>query len=144
MILAFALAWEPMALRANNSLDMFETMKFGALLQKAVYRDPTVLSAYRTLRMATIDGAKVLGLGEQVGSLEVGKKADVILVDLSKPHLKPLHDVYANLVYSARGSDVDTVIVDGKILMENQQAKTLDEQMVMEKAEEAAFRLASR
>jgi len=94
--------------------------------------------------MATIDGAKVLGLGEQVGSLEVGKKADVILVDLSKPHLKPLHDVYANLVYSAHGSDVDTVIVDGKILMENQRVKTLDEQMVMEKAEEAAFRLASR
>jgi 5-methylthioadenosine/S-adenosylhomocysteine deaminase len=129
---------------SNNSLDMFETMKFGALLQKAVYRDPTVLSAYRTLEMATIDGARVLGLGEQVGSLEVGKKADVILVDLSKPHLKPLHDVYANLVYSARGSDVDTVIVNGKILMQNQQVKTLDEQMVMEKAEQAAFKLTSQ
>jgi 5-methylthioadenosine/S-adenosylhomocysteine deaminase len=129
---------------SNNSLDMLENMKFGALLQKAVYHDPAVLPAYETLRMATIEGAKILGLVEQVGSLEVGKKADVILVDLSKPHLKPLHDVYANLVYSARGSDVDTVIVDGKILMENRQVKTLDEQTVMKKAEKAAFGLVSR
>lgn len=97
---------------SNNTLDMFETMKFAALLQKLTYANPTVLSAYEVLKMATINGAKALGLEDEIGSLEIGKKADMILIDLSKPHLKPLHDVFAGLVYSARGSDVDMVIVD--------------------------------
>jgi 5-methylthioadenosine/S-adenosylhomocysteine deaminase len=129
---------------SNNSLDMFETMKIAALLQKLTYQNPTVMPAYEVLKMATINGAKALGLGESIGSLEVGKKADIILVDLSKPHLKPLHNIYASIVYSARGSDVDTVIVDGKILMENRKVKTLDEQAVMEKAEKTALDLLSR
>jgi 5-methylthioadenosine/S-adenosylhomocysteine deaminase len=129
---------------SNNSLDMFETMKFAALLQKHVYRNSEVLSAYQVLRMATLDGAKALGLETAIGSLEVGKKADIILVDLSKPHLRPLHDVYATLVYSARGADVDTVIVDGKVLMENRRVKTLDEETVMEKAERSAADLLTR
>jgi 5-methylthioadenosine/S-adenosylhomocysteine deaminase len=129
---------------SNNSLDMFETVKFAALLQKHVYRNSEVLSAYQVLRMATLDGAKALGLETAIGSLEVGKKADIILVDLSKPHLRPLHDVYATLVYSARGADVDTVIVDGKVLMENRRVKTLDEETVMEKAERSAADLLTR
>jgi 5-methylthioadenosine/S-adenosylhomocysteine deaminase len=129
---------------SNNSLDMFETMKFAALLQKLTYHDPRVLSAYDLLKMATLNGAKALGLEKDVGSLEVGKKADIILVNLSEPHLKPLHSVYSNLVYSARGSDVDTVIVDGKILMRNRQVVTLDECAVMKKAEKTAFDLLSR
>ena len=129
---------------SNNTLDMFETMKFGALLQKFVYRKPEVLSAREVLEMATINGAKALGLEKSIGSLEVGKKADIILIDLSKPHLKPLHNVYASILYSARGSDVDTVIVDGKILMENRVVKTLDEHAVVEKAESRAFDLLSR
>jgi 5-methylthioadenosine/S-adenosylhomocysteine deaminase len=129
---------------SNNSLDMFETMKFAALLQKHVYRNSEVLSAYQVLRMATLDGAKALGLETAIGSLEVGKKADIILVDLSKPHLRPLHDVYATLVYSARGADVDTIIVDGKVLMENRRVKTLDEETVMEKAERSAEDLLTR
>jgi 5-methylthioadenosine/S-adenosylhomocysteine deaminase len=123
---------------------MFETMKIAALLQKLTYQNPTVMSAYEVLKMATINGAKALGLGENIGSLQVGKKANVILVDLSKPHLKPLHNIHASLVYSAHGNDVDTVIVDGKILMENRQVKTLDEQVVMEKAEKTALDLLSR
>jgi len=94
--------------------------------------------------MATINGAKALGLHEKIGSLEVGKKADIILVDLSKPHLKPLHNIYASIVYSACGSDVDTVIVDGEILMKNRQMKTLDEQTIMKKAEKTALNLLSR
>ncbi|MGQ9640672.1 MAG: amidohydrolase [Candidatus Bathycorpusculaceae bacterium] len=129
---------------SNNSLDMFETMKVGALLQKLTYKNPTVLSASEVLKMATVSGAKALGLGDYVGSLEVGKKADLALIDLSKPHLKPLHNIYAGIVYSARGSDVDTVIVDGKILMENRVVKTLDESSVMEKAEAAKINLLSR
>ena len=76
--------------------------------------------------------------------IEVGKKADVILIDLSKPHLKPLHNIYARIVYSAHASDVDTVIVDGKILMENGQTRALDEQAIMEKAEKTSSDLLSR
>ena len=129
---------------SNNTLDMFETMKFGALLQKFVYRKPEVLSTREVLEMATINGAKALGLEKSVGSLEVGKKADIILIDLLKPHLRPLHNVYASILYSARGGDVDTVIVDGKILMENRVVKTLDEHAVVEKAERRAFELLSR
>ena len=129
---------------SNNTLDMFETMKIAALLQKLTYLNPTVLSAYEVLKMATVDGAKALGIDRNVGSLEVGKRADIILIDISKPHLKPLHNIYASLVYSARGSDVDTVIVDGEILMENQQVKTLDEKAVMEEAEKTALDLLSR
>ncbi len=122
----------------NNSFDMFESMKFAALIQKTHYGDPTVMPAEKVLRMATIEGAKALGLENIVGSLEVGKRADLILVDFEKPHLTPTHDFYANLVYSARGSDVDTVIVDGKILMENRKVKTLNESEVMKKARETA------
>ena len=126
---------------SNNVLDMFETMKVGALLQKCIYRNPEALSAYEVVRMATINGAKALGLERSIGSLEMGKRADIILIDLSKPHLKPLHDIYACLVYSARGSDVDTVIVDGKILMENRKVETLNEREIIEKAEKHAENL---
>lgn len=129
---------------SNNSLDLFETMKTGALLQKHEYLDPTVLPAYEVLKMATLNGARAVGLEKDVGSLEVGKKADIILVDLAKPHLTPLHDIYSTIVYSARAADVETVIVDGKILMQNQQARSLDEQAVMEKARKTAYDLLSR
>ena len=129
---------------SNNTLDMFETMKVAALLQKLTYMDPSVLPAHETLKMATVNGAKALGLDKNIGSLEVGKKADLILIDLLKPHLKPLHNIYASIVYAAHGSDVDTVIVDGKILMQHGEVKTLDEQAVVEKAEKTAFDLLSR
>jgi len=126
---------------SNNTLDMFESMKAAALLQKVSCKDPRVLPAETVLRMATIDGARALGLDKFVGSLEVGKRADLILVDFDKPHLVPRHNLYANLVYSARGSDVDTVIVDGKILMEGRQVKTLNEAEVMQKAQRTAQNL---
>lgn len=129
---------------SNNTLDMFETMKFAALLQKLTYANPTVLSAYEVLRMATVNGAKALRLADKIGSLETGKRSDIILIDFSKPHLKPLHDVFASLVYSARGSDVNTVIVDGKIIMENRHVKTLDEESVIKKVEETASNLLVR
>jgi 5-methylthioadenosine/S-adenosylhomocysteine deaminase len=129
---------------SNNTLDMFETMKVAALVQKLAYHDPTVMKAYEVLKMATLNGARALGLEKEIGSLEIGKKADLILVDFSKPHLKPLHNVYASIVYTARGSDVDTVIVDGKILMENRQVKTLNEHAAIESAEEVVVDLLSR
>jgi 5-methylthioadenosine/S-adenosylhomocysteine deaminase len=123
---------------------MFETMKVAALLQKHTYRDPTALPAYDVLKMATINGAKALGLADVVGSLEVGKRADIILIDINKSHLKPLHDIFASIVYSVKGSDVDTVVVDGKILMKNRIVETLDEAGVMEKAEKIASDILSR
>lgn len=127
---------------SNNSLDMFETMKMASLLQKSYYGDPTILTAREVLRAATIKGAEALGLNNKIGTLEVGKRADIVLVDLNKPNLTPLHDIYANLVYSARGCNVDSVIVDGKILMENREVKTLDEEEVIKKAESRALSLA--
>jgi 5-methylthioadenosine/S-adenosylhomocysteine deaminase len=129
---------------SNNSLDMFETMKIAALLQKAKYGDPRVLPARKVVEMATIDGAKALGLDRSVGSLEVGKKADIILIDIKKPHLTPLHNIYAALVYSTRGSDVSTVIIDGKIIMEDRSVNTVDEYEVMRKAKEISQDLVSR
>jgi len=129
---------------SNNSLDMFESMKVAALLQKLHYHDPTVLPTETALKMATIDGARALGLENSVGSLEVGKQADLILVDFKKPHLTPMHNPYANIVYSTHGSDVDTVIANGKILMENRKVKTLNEDEVIRDAEQTASNLLAR
>lgn len=129
---------------SNNSLDMFETMKFAALLQKTLYRDPRVLPAKKVVEMATINGAMVLGLDKVIGSIEVGKRADIILVDVEKPHLTPLHNAFSALVYSARGSDVDTVIIDGRVIMRNRTITTIDEERVMEKATEVSRDLLSR
>ncbi|MFQ6096026.1 MAG: amidohydrolase family protein, partial [Candidatus Bathyarchaeia archaeon] len=129
---------------SNNSLDMFETMKVAALLQKTLYKDPTVLPTRMVLELATIKGATALGIDRLVGSLEPGKRADIVLVDMNKPHLTPLHDEYACLVYSARGSDVETVIINGKIVMEDREVKTLDEEEVMRKGKETAQDLLNR
>jgi len=129
---------------SNNNLDLLQTAKIGALLQKQHYQDPTVLPASTVLRMATIDGARALRLEESIGSLEVGKKADIILVNLEEPHLTPIHDPYANIVYSASGSDIDTVIIDGEVVMEGREVKTLDEAEILEKAEKKAQDLLSR
>ncbi len=129
---------------SNNSLDMFDTMKFATLLQKIKYRDPRVLPAKKVVEMATIDGARALGLSNLVGSIEVNKRADIILIDAKKPHLTPIHDLYATLVYSARGSDVNTVIVNGKVLMEDRNIKTVNEYEILKKAEEKAQDLLSR
>jgi len=126
---------------SNNSLDMFETMKVAALFQKSSYHDPTILPTETILRMVTIDGARTLGLEKQIGSLKVGKRADIILLDFEKPHLTPRHNLYANIVYSARGSDVDTVIVDGNIIMEKQKVRTIKEKEVIEKAQRTASNL---
>jgi len=129
---------------SNNTLSMFETMKTAALLQKTAYKNPTVLPAWKVLCMATIEGAKALGLENTVGSLAEGKKADIILIDFKKPHLTPTHDFFANIIYSARGSDVDTVIVDGNVLMENRVVKTLNEEEIIEKAQETALDILSK
>jgi 5-methylthioadenosine/S-adenosylhomocysteine deaminase len=126
---------------SNNSLDMFETMKVCALLHKAHRWDPTVLDAQRTLDLATIEGARALGTDHEIGSIEVGKRGDIILVNTAAPNMNPIHGkstVISDLVYSASSANVDTTIVDGRVLMRNRQIESLNLIEVQSKAGEAA------
>lgn len=126
---------------SNNNLNMFEEMNLAAFIAKGVTEDPTAVSAYTALRMATIDGARVLGLDAITGSLKAGKKADVILVDTTAPHFYPRNSVAASLVYAAQASDVRTVFCDGELLIEDRQLKRLDQREICIKAQESAARL---
>lgn len=116
----------------NNCCNMFNEMKFTSLINKCRFRSYTAFPAWRVLRMATIDGARAIGLGDEIGSLKSGKKADVIIVDLSHPTmqpviLKPLRNIVPNLVFSARGSEVETVIIDGQVVVDGYELKTVNE-----------------
>jgi len=131
---------------SNNSLDMFETMKVCALFHKALRWDPTVLDAQRVLDLATIDGARALGAREEIGSIEVGKRGDIILVNAKSPSMMPIHGkstVVSHLVYSSPSGDVDTTIVDGKVLMQNRQVKSFDMERVLARTQEVATQLVS-
>jgi 5-methylthioadenosine/S-adenosylhomocysteine deaminase len=127
---------------SNNNLDMFEEMKTSALLHKVNTFDPTVLPARQVLGMATRNGARALGL--ETGVLRAGYRADVIIVDMNKPHLTPSYEATSHLVYSTRGCDVRTTIVNGKILMHDYKTIYLDEQQVMDAARDAAKDLVLR
>jgi len=120
---------------SNNNTDMFGVMKTTALLHKGVHKDPTLMPAEQVLRMATIEGAKALLWDKQIGSIEIGKSADLAIVDFKKPHLCPLFNEISHLVYSARASDVDTVLIDGKIVMENREITTIDVPKILEMTE---------
>jgi cytosine/adenosine deaminase-related metal-dependent hydrolase len=120
----------------NNSYDMVREMKLAAVIQKARLMDPKSMPATTVLRMATINGARAMGMEAQVGSIEVGKRADLVLIDLKKPHLVPYTDIVSNVVYSAMGSDVDTVLVDGRVLLQKGKALTLDEEKIVSEAQE--------
>lgn len=121
---------------SNNNLDMFDEMKFASLLSKVSTLNPSVLNANEVINMATINGAKALNL--DVGSIEVGKKADLILVDTNTPNMTPSSAIIAsNLVYSANGSNVDTTICNGQVLMENKKVLTLNEEDILSKAKSA-------
>lgn len=111
---------------SNNDLDMWEELRTASFLQKSATGNPLVLPAYQVLEMATINGAKALGMEDRIGSLKEGKLADIILIDTEKPHLYPQHDMVANLVYCGKSSDVDTVIVGGKIVVESGKLTTAD------------------
>ena len=129
---------------SNNNLNMFEEIHLAAIVNKAVNMDAISVPAIVALRMATINGAKALLWDKEIGSIEIGKKADMVLVDMDKPHLYPLHNIVSSLAYSAQGSDVDTVIVDGNILMENREIKTLDVEMLIFNADKSAKDLINR
>lgn len=111
---------------SNNNLDIFEEMRSAALMAKLVTGDPEALDARTVLRMATIQGARALGLGDRIGSLEPGKLADLIVIDLDRPHLTPIFDAVSHLVYCARGSDVRDVIVNGRPVVREGRMVTID------------------
>ncbi len=129
---------------SNNDLDMWEEMRLAALLHKATTNDPTAVSAQQALLMATREGARALNLGDHIGTLEEGKKADIVLIDFDKPHLTPCHNVVSHLVYAAKSSDVDTVLVDGKVLLRRGELTTVDEKQVKQEAASRARALAAK
>jgi 5-methylthioadenosine/S-adenosylhomocysteine deaminase len=129
---------------SNNDLDMWEEMRLAALLHKATTGDPTVVSAQQALLMATREGAKCLNLQNDIGTLETGQKADIVLMDFDKPHLTPRHNVVSHLVYAARASDVDTVLVDGRVLVRGGELTKMDAEAVCAQAEKRAARLVEK
>lgn len=121
---------------SNNDVDMFEEMDLAAKLQKVTSGDPTVLPAEQAFAMATILGAQAIKMSEQIGSLEAGKRADIISIKLDAPNAVPLYNVYSQLVYSLKASDVGDVMVNGRIIVRNRRMLTIDDKAVMAKAEE--------
>jgi 5-methylthioadenosine/S-adenosylhomocysteine deaminase len=129
---------------SNNNLDLFLEMDTAAKLHKVHHLDPTILDAGTVLRMATCDGARALGLSHRVGSLEAGKQADVIVIDTHRPHLVPLYHPASQLVYAAKGSDVTTAIINGRLVMENRCVLTFDLQEAMDEVNAISRQMASR
>lgn len=127
----------------NNNLDMFQEMRLAALLQKALH-GPEAMPAATVLEMATLGGARALGLGSEIGSLEIGKRADVSVVDLRNVHSTPHADAVSALVYSARSSDVETCLVDGQMLMKNKELLTMDRDRILRESQKQFRRLAAR
>ncbi len=123
---------------SNNDLDMFREMDTAAKVHKVTSLNPTVMNAETVCKMATIGGAKVLGMDKLIGSMEPGKKADIILIDMNQPHLTPLYNCYSQLVYATRGADVKTSIINGKIVMKDRQLRTIDVQTAMKNVRKIA------
>jgi 5-methylthioadenosine/S-adenosylhomocysteine deaminase len=119
---------------SNNDLNIFSEMSTTAKVHKALSSNPTVLDAKTVLCMATRWGAEALGLGDKTGTLEKDKRADIIMINLNKPHLLPLYDVYSHIVYAAMASDVETVMVNGKLIVNNRTLITADESEILYKA----------
>ncbi|MDQ5986889.1 MAG: 5-methylthioadenosine/S-adenosylhomocysteine deaminase [Syntrophus sp. SKADARSKE-3] len=126
---------------SNNNLDMFQEMDTAAKLEKSALLDPTVMSAETVLRMATSNGAKGLGMERLVGTLEVGKKADICIIDMNKPHLTPMYSEYSHLAYAVIGSDVETVLINGKVVMRNRRLTTINEREAITKIRDIAVRI---
>ncbi len=121
---------------SNNDLDMFGEMATAAKVHKMIAGDPTAMPARQALSMATLQSARVLGLDDRLGSLEVGKRGDIIVLDLDVPHMVPMYNVTSHLVYAAHSSDVRTVIIDGRVVMRDRELLTLDEGDIFARARE--------
>jgi len=129
---------------SNNNLNMLEEMHLTSLIHKGITGDPKVISASETIRMATLYGAEALGIDDTCGSLEVGKDADMIFINTRAAHMQPLHDPISAVVYSAQAADIDTVICQGRILMENSIIIPLDEEKIIREAAKTAENLINR
>jgi len=129
---------------SNHSQDLFDTMKAASLLQKVHHRDAGIIEPYAVLRMATVGGAQALGLSSVCGTIEVGKRADLILVRLEDVHNQPVNDLVSQLVHCAKASDVHTTIVNGNVLMKDRKLKLVDEGQVLENAKKANTDLMER
>ena len=121
---------------SNNDLDLMEEIDLAAKLAKISKMDPLALNAKAVVEMATIDGARALHMEKEIGSLEAGKKADLVLISLQEPNAVPMYDVYAQIAYSLKGSDVETVVIGGRVVMWDRKLRTIDEPKVLEKARE--------
>ena len=129
---------------SNNNLDLFQEMDTTAKLHKVFGNDPTVMDAKSVIIMATIGGAKAIGLGNKIGSIEVGKQADLIIIDTDKPHLTPLYNPVSHIVYAASGSDVRDVLVAGEFLVRNRKLLTLDLDETLERVTEISKLISSK
>ncbi len=129
---------------SNNDYDLIREMKLAAILHKAVSHDPLIVNAESVLEMATINGARALGLEHEIGSLEAGKKADFVVIDLNRLHTTPSPNPISSLVYAATGGEVDTVVVDGKIVVEHRELKTMKEEEIIAEAHKHAGPLYKR
>jgi 5-methylthioadenosine/S-adenosylhomocysteine deaminase len=121
---------------SNNDLDLMEEMDLAAKLAKITRMNPLALNAKAVVEMATIDGARAVHMEKEIGSLEAGKKADLVLVSLEEPNAVPMYDIYAQIAYSLKASDVETVVIGGHVIMRDRKLLTIDEPAVMEKARE--------
>jgi len=128
---------------SNNDLDIMEEMDLAAKLAKITKGDPLALNAKATVEMATIDGARALHMEKEIGSLEAGKKADLVLLDLDKPNAVPMYEVYAQIAYALKGSDVSTVIIGGKPVMRDHKLLTVNEAEAVAKAQEYKKKIAA-
>lgn len=126
---------------SGSNLDMFDTMKFTALLQKGIYEDSKNMESYDVLKMATINGAKALGMEDKLGSIEEGKYADLIILDLNTEVCKPMGNVFSDIVYNCKGTNVQTTIINGNIVMEDRKIQGLDKEKIYKKCKEIISRI---
>jgi 5-methylthioadenosine/S-adenosylhomocysteine deaminase len=128
---------------SNNNQDLFEEMDLAAKLQKISRMDPRALPAAQVVEMATIGGARALHIEKRIGSLEAGKQADLIVVDTSAPHATPMYNVYSELVFALKATDVRTVVIAGRVIMDERKMLTLNEDEILQKAREYQKRIAA-
>jgi 5-methylthioadenosine/S-adenosylhomocysteine deaminase len=129
---------------SSNNHSLFQAMKFAALMQKGFHQDATIMTAEKVLEMATIDGARAVGLEAQIGSIEAGKKADLIVIDYENAFMTPIHNPVSAIVYSALGHEVSTVIIDGRFVMRDGVVNGVNEAAVRRQAQINADDLARR
>jgi len=126
---------------SNNNLDLFGEMDTAAKLAKVAFLDPTLLDAKSLVRMATIGGAQLIGLENKIGTIEKGKKADIIIISTKTPHMTPIYNPYSQIVYSATGADVRDVIINGRIVYRDRQFTTLDKAEILNEVEKIGQRI---